>query len=155
MSEDSHKDVTPQRKREYLRAVLQILSEHPDGIAPRNVLEEVRVRLHTSGLEMEPYATQPGTPRFETITRFVTIRAVKCGWMIKRDGLWLITSEGTAALDKYPTAEALGAAARSGYATWKKSQPSQTDTNVDDLQSGDAAATAPPSFVTLEDAKEK
>jgi hypothetical protein len=74
-----HEDVPPPRKREYLREAVRILAARQGAVSPREVFDEMRKTLQMSGIELEPYPTQPGIPRFETITRFTTIRAAKGG----------------------------------------------------------------------------
>jgi restriction system protein len=157
MSTPIPNDVPPHRKREYLRAALAVLADHREGMAPRQVFDEMARRIHPAGLEATPYPKQPGIPRFQTITRFTTIRAVKCGWMVKRDGKWIITDEGVDALSKYRTADELGGAAKLGYLAWKRSRPDESDEqpNTAPLEAGDASQNGEVSTVTLEDARDR
>lgn len=147
-------DVSPTRKREYLQAALRVLASHQDALTPRAVFEEMHRTLRPSGIELEPYPTARGIPRFETITRFMTIRAVKAGWMLKRDNAWQITPGGVDALDQFPTSDQLGSAAAAAYKSWRK------DRVIDDAAADDAveeSVSAPETLVSfsLEDARER
>lgn len=147
-------DVPRSRKHEYLMAAMQILASNEEPMSPRDVFSAMRSRLRPSGIELEHYPTEPGIPRFETITRWMTIRAVKAGWMVKRDGLWEITPDGAQALTKQPDSAALGAAAVASYNAWRRAQ-----TIVESIPEDDSGEEIPPdvalSSSALEVAKEK
>lgn len=127
-----------------------------DGASPRAVFDAVRTKLNVAGIELEPYATQPGVPRFETIIRFMTLRAVKAQWMLKREGTWFITEGGIAALKKYGTSEELRVASMRAYEAWKKAR-AQTDSVEETVDEQDAATESVASLTafTLEDARER
>lgn len=147
-------DVPAARKREYLLVALRILAAHQEAMSPRAVFAEMRLQIQPAGVELEPYATQPGIPRFETITRWMTIRAAKAGWIIKRDGLWEITPDGLQAVNTYTTADALGAAAVAAYKAWRKSQPLEDDV-LEEADGDPAVPSATLSTLSLEDARER
>lgn len=149
-------DVTPSRKRQYLQEALQFLETQPDGAAPRKVFDAVRERLNVSDSEMVPYVSQPGVPRYETIIRFVTLRAVKARWMVKRDGAWYITDEGKAALERFPNSDELGAAAAREYQSWRKSRASGIGPEEISPEELELTGQLPQfSEITLEDAKDR
>lgn len=146
-------DVSAARKRQYLFETLRILALKQDALSPRAIFDEIHSALRPSGIELESYPTQRGIPRFETITRFMTIRATKAGWMLKRNGLWEITPAGAEALSKYKTSDELGAAAAAAYKAWRKDRVIEEGV-TDETQDGVSEPVALSTF-SLEDAKER
>lgn len=114
-------EITRRRNGEILRGILGILSDHPDGIAARDVLAKLEGRVPPTAYEQGSY--ESGGRRFEKIARFSTVGAMKAGWMLKEKGRWTITTEGSAALAEYPDAEALFRRANALYHVWRSSQP--------------------------------
>jgi restriction system protein len=92
------------------------------------VVGEVETRLELTDFEKEDYPNTPGVRRFDKILRFSTIPAVKAGWLVKSKGIWTITAEGEAALDKFidDPAEFMRESVRR-YRAWKKLQPDDED----------------------------
>lgn len=149
-------DVPGRRKAEYLQATLRFLTTKADGASPRSVMDQVKLELRPTGVELRPYPSQPGIPRYETIVRFMTLRATKAGWMLKRNGVWYITDDGKSALMMYPTVEALGAASTKLYAEWRKSRDSEMEPgggNTEQIGAGIEPLSL--SSFTLEEAKER
>jgi restriction system protein len=121
-------EISSDRKFEYLKTALSLVKDAgDDGIAPKDLFPRAMLTLRPSGIELQPYKGQPGSPRFQTIIRFMTIRAVKAGWMIKDRGRWYITEAGVTALAKYPSASALGRASVVAYHSWKLSSAEVID----------------------------
>ncbi len=149
-----NEDVSPSRKRQYLAEALRILAEKQGPISPRSVFDQMKDSLRPNGVEMEAYPTQPGIPRFETITRFYTIRAARAGWMIKRGGLWEITPSGIQALSQYKTSDALAEAVGSRYKEWLRSRSAAEAASADDSSDGIPDSASLTAF-NLEDAKER
>jgi restriction system protein len=121
-------DIGTDRKFEYFRTALELVRDAgEDGIAPKDLFPKAVVKLKPSGIELQPYKAQPGSPRFQTIIRFMTIRAVKAGWMIKSSGRWYITPDGIAALDQFASANEFGRASMRAYASWRQSAADSAD----------------------------
>jgi restriction system protein len=138
------------RRGELLRAVFRVLVEHVDGIRARDVFAEVEKRLGMTEFEAANY---PGTEirRFEKSIRFVTINAVKAGWMVKEAGVWFPTDEGVAAYTKFTDPENFLKEAQTLYKEWAQAQPDVGGaTDGQDETEADLSATS----VTLERAEE-
>jgi len=137
-----------QRRGELLRAVFDVLAEHPDGIQARDALTEVEKHLGLTEFEAANY---PGsdTRRFEKTVRFQTINAVKAGWMTKRAGIWTATQEGLAAHGEFTDPKRFLIEAEKLYRVWVASQPAKGSTEDED------ESTISDASLTLEEAKEK
>jgi restriction system protein len=126
-------EITRQRSGELVRAVLQVLTEYPDGLPAREALAHVEKRVTPTPFEQTDYPKAPGVRRFEKIVRFSTIPAVKAGWLGKSKGTWTVTDEGRQALTKFTDpAEFMREAVRL-YRAWEKEQPEADDVEVEEL----------------------
>ncbi len=141
-------NITVRRNGEIKRTVMQILTEHPEGMAAKDVLAECARRLPLTDFEKADYPNRPGTRRFEKIARFSTITLVKAGWLTKVKGVWAITADGKSALSKYKEPEDLQRAGRLKYRQWKAVQEPDTEEG-DAAEVGETIAAA-----TLEEAEE-
>lgn len=137
------------RRGELLRGVFDVLADHSDGIKARDVLAEVEKRLGMTDFEAANY---PGSDvrRFEKSIRFVTINAVKAGWMVKEAGVWTPTEEGLRAHLKFADPEQFLVEAQKLYRAWEKAQPQEEEDEGLDEAEEDFSATS----VTLERAEE-
>jgi restriction system protein len=149
-------DISTERKFEYMRAALSLVREAgDDGIVPQDLFPQVFAILKPTGVEVQPFKAQPGIPRYQTIIRLMTSRAVKTGWMVKDCGRWYMTSAGAAALDRYPLPADLDRASVHAFSNW---EPSSTDETDLASESGPADLTARPadefSATLLEGARE-
>jgi restriction system protein len=137
------------RRGELLRGVFDVLADHPEGIKARDTLEEVEKRLGMTAFEAANY---PGSDvrRFEKSIRFVTINAVKAGWMVKEAGVWSPTEEGLQAHLKVVDPEQFLVQAQELYRVWEKAQPhGEAEEELDEAEEEFSA-----SSVTLERAEE-
>jgi restriction system protein len=75
-------------------------------MAAREVLAELEKRVPPTPFEQSNCPNNPGIRRFDKIVRFLTIGAVKAGWLVKSKGTWLVTEEGRQALGQFPDPEA-------------------------------------------------
>jgi restriction system protein len=134
------------RRGELLRAVFDVLVEHPDGIQARDVLAGVENRIELTEFEAANY---PGsdTRRFDKTVRFQTINAVKAGWMVKEAGVWTPTAEGLAAHRSYIDPEQFMEEAQKLYRVWAEAQPAKEPAPASDAELSDAS-------LTLEEAEE-
>jgi restriction system protein len=140
------------RRGQRLRTVFEVLSEHPDGFAARQVLAAVEQRLPLNDHEQGQYDS--GSRRFEKLTRFGTVNAVKAGWLLKDKGTWSLTEDGLAALEQYTDPTEFYTAAEAGYAAWAK-QRASTAAPIDELpEAVPEAPTAASTSVTFEEAEE-
>ena len=137
------------RRGELLRGVFDVLADHPEGIRARDALAEVESRLGMTDFEAANY---PGTDvrRFEKSVRFVTINAVKAGWMAKEAGVWLPTEEGLGAHRAYSDPEQFLTEAQKLYREWAEAQPPKTE----EQDAKDAEEEISETSVTLERAEE-
>ena len=125
-------EVTARRRGELVRAVFDVLIEHPDGLPAKDVLQRVAGRLKLSEFEKADYPNRPGVRRFEKHVRFATIKAVKAGWLLKKKGEWIITSEGADAFKKYSDPEQLEREAGKLYRRWADSRPESPEPDADE-----------------------
>lgn len=140
------------RKFEYLNAALSVVRDAgEEGISPREAFAKAMGVLKPSGIELQPYTAQPGIPRFQTIIRFMTIRAVKAGWMVKDRGYWFITAAGIDALSSFRSPDELGRASVEAYRRWKRS--SDRD-DVEDATDADSSTADDLTASQLETAQE-
>ena len=101
-------------------------------------------RLTLSEFEKSDYPNHPGVRRFDKIVRFLTIGPVKAGWLTKEKGIWSITDAGEKAFNEFQDPASLHAESGRLYRAWKKEQPSDEDTELEDR----------PDSTTLEEAEE-
>jgi restriction system protein len=131
-----------------LRGVFIVLARHPDGLKARDVFPEIEKEVGMTEFEAANY---PGSDvrRFEKTVRFVTINAVKAGWMVKEAGVWTPTDAGLQAFEATTDPKQFLLEAQKLYRAWESAQPQQEpndDSEVDEELSGTS--------VTLERAEE-
>ncbi|MDQ0924571.1 5-methylcytosine-specific restriction protein B [Pseudarthrobacter sp. W1I19] len=100
---------TGPNRRKRIRAVLEILSEHSEGVRnskdPDGVFQLAVDRVPLSPAEATTNAS--GLVRGNANLSFDSIGLVAAGWITKTDGIWRITPEGLKVLDLYPSADEL------------------------------------------------
>jgi len=131
-----------------VRATIQVLLAHPDGLPGREVIPLVAQRLQLTEDELSHYPNKPAVRKFDNRVRFSTISPVKAGWIVKANGIWVATPEGEAAIAAFPDPGTLMREARRLYRAWKKSQP---DAVIDEIDEDEVATDA---STTLEEAQE-
>ncbi len=136
-------EITRRRSGELVRGVFSILLRHPDGLAAKEVLQQLEHEVPPTEFEASTYPDRPSVRRYGKIVRFSTISAVKAGWLIKDKGAWSLTDLGRAAFDKHRDPEDFNREAGRLYRKWKSERDS--DGNGDD-----PTETA----ITLEEAEE-
>jgi len=126
-----------------------VLDRNPDGIKARDVFPEVEKEAGMTEFEAANY---PGSDvrRFEKTVRFVTINAVKAGWMVKEAGVWTLTDEGVQAYKEIDDPEQLLLKAQKLYRAWEKEQPEQAPPVSQEEADEELSGTS----VTLERAEE-
>jgi hypothetical protein len=101
--------------------VFEVLQKHPNGLAAKDVLQQVTAIVRATPFEDTGYPNQPGVRRFEKIIRFSTIAPVKAGWLVKTKGTWTATDEGLAAFANAGSdVESWFRAAEAKYREWEK-----------------------------------
>jgi restriction system protein len=71
-------NLTKQRRGEMLQAAFQVLAEHPEGLAAKDVLAAAEDRMELTEYELSKFETT-GQPRFKKLVPFQTVNAVKAG----------------------------------------------------------------------------
>jgi restriction system protein len=137
------------RRGELLRSVFDVLADHPDGLRARDVLKEVEKRLGPTAFEEENYSGSD-TRRFEKSVRFITINAVKAGWMVKDGGIWTATDAGLEAREEITDPEKFVREAQRLYKQWADGQPPK-DEGSEDAEVEQEIAETP---LTLQQAEE-
>lgn len=139
---------TAKRRGELIRLVFEILLQHPDGLAAKEVLERVEHSLPLTAFEKSSYPKRPDVRRFEKIVRFASIRHVKAAWLLKNKGRWSLSEEGKQAYHKFKDPEEFDHQAYLLYRQWAESQPQEpAEVEEDERESVGAA-------ITLEKAEE-
>jgi len=138
-------EITRRRQGEMTQALFKILADAPEGLPAREAIDRVEEVLKPTPFEDSEYPNNPGVRRFPKIVRFTTIGPVKAGWMVKRQGIWTITEDGSMALERFPDPEALFREANRLYGKWRAEQP-------DSLEDPDESE--PSSLSILEEAEE-
>jgi restriction system protein len=125
-------NVTRQRVGKMMRGLFEVLLQHPDGIAARNAMAELRKRVPPTDYEQGSYPS--GGERYEKIVRFSTVDLVKAGWMVKDKGIWSATEAGADAFQAMPDPTAFYKRAVELYQKWRDAQPDTDDKNTPDEQ---------------------
>jgi len=94
-------EVSVQRVGELERAAFKVLSDQPEGLPAKEVIERMKAVAPPTDFEKSDYPNRPGTQRYGKMVRFATIAPVKAGWMIKEKGKWYLTEEGKQAFQRY------------------------------------------------------
>jgi restriction system protein len=128
------------RRGELLRAVFDVLAEHPDGIQARDALAAVEKRIELTEFEAANYPDSD-IRRFEKTVRFQTINAVKAGWMVKEGGVWSPTEEGLAAHRSYADPEQFMDEAEQLYRAWAEARPASSAQEGTEVELSDASLT--------------
>jgi restriction system protein len=133
-----------------LRSAFQVLADHPEGLAAKDVIRAVERSLDLTDFEKSDY---PGTGvrRFDKILRFSTIASVKAGWLVKSKGQWILTDDGRKALDSFSDPEDLMRESMRLYGIWRQGQPDREEAVADEEE---PEAEAPSAAITLEEAEE-
>jgi len=116
-------EITRQRSGELVRGVFDILRKHPDGLPAKQVLKMLESVVPPTEFENSTYPKQPDVRRYEKIVRFSTIAPVKAGWLQKNKGLWSLTDEGRAALEKFKDPLQFATESARLYKQWEAQQP--------------------------------
>jgi len=116
-------------------------------------MDAIAGRLNLNEYELERNA-KTGEERWRINIRWYSINLVVSGWMLKRNGLWILTPEGEAALALSP--DELYRESHSKYVEWDKARKAregaEPDT-ADELES--AVAEEPGARLILEQAEEQ
>jgi len=118
-------NITYKRTGEFIRIVVDLLLNEPDGLPAKEILAAIPKTIHLTNYEQGFYPSTPESPRYEKIVRFATIDLVKAGWMAKSKGRWYLTDEGRQAYKKFPDPEDFYKEAVRLYHEWKRSQPKE------------------------------
>lgn len=128
------KDKNPSRSRalgaKVIYEALKILSENGGEMRGHEVISLVEKRVALDAWESEKYE-KTGYIRWKSFLHFFSIDCIKAGFMVKRKGVWFLTSEGEQALMLGPIG--LLDDATKKYREWKKNSGSSDANFVDDV----------------------
>jgi restriction system protein len=144
-------EITRRRSGELLQGVLTVLHPCTEGMRVAELLSAMEKLVPPTPFEASDYPNRPGVRRYEKIIRFMTINAVKAGWLIKSRGTWTITDQGRRALEAFPDAEQLMRESIRLYRAWQQDQPIETTFHPTAVIADEEATS---SSVTLEEAEE-
>jgi len=109
-------------------AAFTILKENGGELSGREVIEKIEARVELGEWAKSKYE-KTGYVRWQSILSFYSIDCVKAGFLIKKRGIWYLTSEGEAAISKGEVG--LLDAATAAYREWKK------ETQADEVEEAD------------------
>lgn len=115
-------EITAKRKGEVVRAVFQVLLEHPEGLPPQEAIAATIKLTSPSAWELSEYENRPGVVRYYKNARFHTITSVKAGWLEKTGKVWKLTDAGREALRAYPDPVAFDHEANRLYGVWAETR---------------------------------
>lgn len=141
-------EITKQRTGQFLREIIRLLLNKPDGMPPKEVMAELPKSIPLTEYESGYYPSSLNSQRFEKIVRFGTIGLVKAGWLVKGKGRWFITEEGRLAYNKITDPEQFYREASRLYKVWKESRPQDEGLDNDEIEE------APKAALTLEEVEE-
>jgi hypothetical protein len=144
-------EVSRKRRGELVRGVFKILIPKPDGLPAKQVLEQLESVVPPTEFEKSTYPKWPNIRRYEKIARFSTIGPVKAGWLQKNKGLWAVTDQGRAAVEKHKDPVEFAHESDRLYRQWAAQQP-ETSTETEGTES--PGAESPEASTTLEEAEE-
>jgi len=81
--------------------VLVLLCDAPDGLAIRDVFDQLAADVPPTSVESQDRLTSPGVSRYEVTIRNATSELVKAGWLTKSAGTWRVTDKGRAAVSRF------------------------------------------------------
>jgi len=142
-------DVSIARTGEFMRRLVEILRDHPEGMRSRDVMDLLAKSFTLTEYELGNYPST-GANRFESIVRFGSIDLVKAGWIIKDKARWSVTEEGKEAYKKFVSPYEFYATAQKLYKAWKNNQPNSESEGEVETQVDQKAAT-----ISLEESEEK
>lgn len=109
-------------------AAFQILKEADGQMRGKEVIDKIRERVTFDDYETHIYE-KTGYVRWESVMHFYTIDCIKAGFMLKENGLWILTEEGEKAMEL--GAEKLMQIATKKYREWSKDN--KKDDEIDDI----------------------
>lgn len=116
-------NITRRRTGEFLREVVKLLWDKPEGLSVKEILDHLANTIKLTEYERGYYETDTNNPRYTKIVRFGTLALVKAGWMTKTKGRWTITELGKEAYKRFPDPEDFNKEAGRLYNVWKKNLP--------------------------------
>lgn len=141
-------EITKQRTGQFLREIIRLLLNKPDGMPPKEVMAELPKSIPLTEYESGYYPSSLNSQRFEKIVRFGTIGLVKAGWLVKSKGRWYTTEEGRLAHSKITDPEEFYREAERLYGVWKKSRPQEEGLDADEVEE------APKAVLSIEEVEE-
>jgi restriction system protein len=142
---------TSDRGVAFLKFVLDLLKNKPEGLRPRDLYKEIEARVPLDAFDTETMSGS-GLPRWRAALHFHSVSASKAGLLVKSDGWWRITDEGQRAAG-LPDEE-LKRLLRSRYREWRWGNRKAEPGAEPPLSPDDTPASPGPS-VLFDDAKEK
>lgn len=115
-------EITAKRRGEIVRAIFQVLLDHPDGQPPQQTIEATIPLTSPSPWELSEYANRPGVVRYYKNARFNTITSVKAGWLEKTGKVWKLTDAGREAFRTFTDPTAFDHEANRLYGVWAETR---------------------------------
>jgi restriction system protein len=152
-SELNMPEITRKRTGQLVQGIFKILSDHPDGLPAKVVLDRLTSIVPPTPFEESTYPARPDVRRYEKIARFSTIASVKAGWLIKDRGQWQLTEAGKQAFIKFQDPEALMREGGRLYREWAQENPNQSLDSVK-TEKIEVDGDSPGAATTLEESEE-
>lgn len=113
-------------------AAFQILKKEDGQMRGKEVIDKIRETVEFDEYESHIYE-KTGYVRWESMLHFYTIDCIKAGFMLKENGLWILTDDGEKAMEY--GAEKLLEIATKKYRAWSKDN--KRDDDIDDISEHD------------------
>lgn len=107
---------TVNRRPQFVKSALEVLNDNGGEMLSRNVMREVKRRLHPTPYE-SVRLERSGMIRWQKSLQFGSVQLVKAGWLRKRRGTWYLTEEGRKHVSL--SVEAFYNALREEYRRWQ------------------------------------
>jgi restriction system protein len=147
-------ETTRRRAGELLRKLFEILLKYPEGLPAKQALERLAESVQMTAYESGVFESS-GVRRFEKLVRFGTVDCVKAGWLVKQDGVWIVTKEGQSAWQELKDPEAFYKKATQLYRQWKAKQQDASEIESDiPVVAGKEAAAEKSVSIAFEKAEE-
>ena len=94
-----------QRSSQLVRAMCKVLLAYPEGLPDTSLFALMEREITLTAEELEHCPSRPLLRRFELAAMRGAIAPIKAKWIVERADRWWLTSEGSAALERYDDPE--------------------------------------------------
>ena len=119
-------------KAKLIFSAFEILKENGGELNGRDLMDAVESKVDLDDWARHVYE-KTGNTRWKSILHFASIACVKAGYLVKKKGVWFLTSEGESALSKGEMG--LYLSARDAFRAWKRdNKPDEIEPDEETIQ---------------------